>query len=189
MPTLIINGSTREAGNTMVLTHAVLREIDGEKQFIHLNEKQVIPCLVCGQCANTGRCVLDKRDDMAAIRAALEKADRLLIASPLHFSSFTARITAFFSRLEPEWRILRKAGKTSADKRGNAGVILTGGALYPNMFEAARIVANAVFLILGRRFVGMVTAAETDTMPVENNAEALKRAANLGRKMLVRGQE
>lgn len=185
MPTVLINGSPRENGNTMALANAVLSGIEGEKRCIHAHALRIVPCRACGCCAAGGVCVLDADDDMAAIRLALQNAERIVIASPLHFSSLTAPLIAAFSRLQPEWRVYHRARKhvETASPRGGAALAVTGGGRYANMFEAARIVASAVFFTLGLHFVGMVAATDTDALTVANNPAALARAAALGKKM------
>ena len=178
MRIVTLNGSPRGKGNTMALAEAVLAAMRGEKTIIAVHAAGVLPCPACGRCAAGEGCALDGSDGMGAIRAALRGADRLIIASPLHFSSLTAPLVAMFSRLQPEWRKARSGAEAERDRKG--ALVVTGGSLYPNMFEAGRIVAAAVFRALGFVFAGMAAASDTDLLPAGENQPALERAGQLG---------
>lgn len=165
----------------MTLAEEVARTVGDELRIVDANDSHIIPCIACGSCARDGRCVLDHRDDMSPIREALRTADRLILASPIHFSSVSAPLVTLFSRLQPEWHAFSNPDRVPRTPRPKAVLVLTAGGLYPNMFEPARIVAAAVFRTLDFENAGTVAAAETDTVPVSENADILAKARGLGK--------
>lgn len=173
----VFNGSPAPGGKSMRLAGAVLDALDDGGRIVHLYGASVAPCIDCGHCATHMECIF--QDDMVEYGARLAAADVVLVVSPLHFVSLTAPVVAFYSRLQPLWQARRRgAGGPSRCRVG--GLVLTGGSSYRNMFEPARAVTAAVFNSIGVRFVGMATAADTDTVPIAENVEALAAARKLG---------
>lgn len=100
MKVLILNGSPRAEGNTSL----AIREM--EKVFIEENvEVEVLPvgnqdirgCIACGQCKANGRCVFD--DIVNEVAEKFEKADGLVLASPVYYASANATLIALLDRL------------------------------------------------------------------------------------------
>ncbi len=94
-----INGSARPRGTTA----AVLR-LAGEHlatrgatfETIHLAERRVAPCR-CGRCnSRTDPCPVD--DDVAAIVGAMQRADALVYAAPVHGYGLSALMQTFVER-------------------------------------------------------------------------------------------
>jgi hypothetical protein len=120
---------------------------------------------------------------MPALLAEVARSNVMLVASPLHFSSLSAPVIAFYSRLQPYWRHGRAIGPAARPAAGPArGVlVVTAGSRYDGMFRPARSVTAAMFNTLGIRFVGMATADDTDKTPVKHNAAACAEARKLGK--------
>lgn len=181
MFTLTLNGSPRDNPSSMLLSQAVTDRLPGEKKCVQAYRVSAAPCIACYRCSEEGVCFMDSGDDLHWLRKDFLRADLIVIASPLHFSSLSAPLLTIASRLQPEWH--RRDGRPPREKPAYGALVLTGGSLYPNMFEPARIVAAALFQTLGLAFAGMVTASDTDRLPVERNVASLERAAALGAKI------
>jgi Multimeric flavodoxin WrbA len=124
------------------------------------------------------------QDEMSSIRENLHAADMLFLVSPIHFSGLSALMTTFISRLQPEWALSQSLSAEKTKESGKKGVlVLTAGSLYPNMFEAAKICAAAVFRTLGFTMAGMLTASQTDSIDINKNFQALERAQALGARL------
>lgn len=178
---LILNGSPRSDGNSMCLASAML-EVFGGGTVAHLYREDIRPCLGCGRCDGGAPCFID--DAMPRLLALLSEARLVVVASPLHFTSLTAPVIAFYSRLQPFWRA-RRAGAAllpEGDRRGALAV--TAGSEYANMFAPARSVTAAAFNTLPLPFAGMATAAGTDAVPAKENAVALNGARELAAAMV-----
>lgn len=97
---LVIVGSGIKNGNTDRLADAF---ITGAKAQGHQVEKVFLGdgliqgCKGCGACKTGRGCVL--QDDMQNVYPLFEKADTIVLASPLYFWTITAALKAFIERL------------------------------------------------------------------------------------------
>lgn len=97
---LVIVGSGHAQGNTSRLTDAFIK---GAKEAGHLVQKIILNkniqgCLGCGSCQkNPHQCVI--KDDMINYYSLFNKADVLVLASPLYFWSISGRLKSFIDRL------------------------------------------------------------------------------------------
>jgi multimeric flavodoxin WrbA len=58
-----------------------LHQRGGEVRWIDLAGIEFYPCMACGRCSDTGRCVL--KDDLTGIIAQIAACDRLVLATPI----------------------------------------------------------------------------------------------------------
>jgi multimeric flavodoxin WrbA len=99
---IAINGSARKDGNTAVLIHYVLRELEKEgigTEMVQLAGNRIRGCTACMQCfeKRNRRCVID--DDI--INDCIRKmagADGIILGSPVYFSDVTAEMKALIDR-------------------------------------------------------------------------------------------
>lgn len=181
--TLFLNGSPHSRGNSMALAETVSEALPGAKQTIHLYKKYIQPCRDCDNCDDSGICGGDA-DAMPEVLAEVARADFIIMVSPLHFSSLTAPLIAFISRLQPAWRSLQRGGGFLPPKRRLGALLVAAGSSYPDMFRPARSVALAAFNSLSIPFAGMATAADTDKIPVRDNAQAVAEARALASRLV-----
>ena len=90
MNVLMINGSPRINGNTTIALEEMRKAFDEEgvnTEIIQVGNKDVRGCIACGRCAELGKCVFD--DIVNELASKFEKADGLVIASPVYFASAT----------------------------------------------------------------------------------------------------
>lgn len=100
MKVLIINGSPREQGNTSIAVKEmenIFREEGLEVETLQIGKEDIRGCIACGQCANTGKCVFD--DIVNVVAEKFEKADGLVVASPVYYASANATLIALLDRL------------------------------------------------------------------------------------------
>jgi multimeric flavodoxin WrbA len=123
MMVLGISGSPKRAGNTEFLLGealAVAKERKLDTQKLLCSDLNVRFCNDCGDCSKGKPCPIE--DDMMNILAALQKADGIIVASPVYFGCISAQLKAVFDRTIP----LRRQGLKLKDKVGCA--ISVGGA-------------------------------------------------------------
>jgi len=123
MMVLGISGSPKRAGNTEFLLGealAVAKERKLDTQKLLCSDLNVQFCNDCGDCSKGKPCPIE--DDMTKILAALQKADGIIVASPVYFGCVSAQLKAVFDRTIP----LRRQGLKLKDKVGCA--ISVGGA-------------------------------------------------------------
>ena len=99
MNVLLLNGSPRENGNTAL----ALREMEEvfhqegiETELVRVGSLDVRGCIACLSCRKTGKCVFD--DIVNELAPKLEKADGLVVGSPVYFASANATLMALLQR-------------------------------------------------------------------------------------------
>lgn len=100
---LIISSSPRKAGNSQLLCEQFKAgaEASGHKvTLVRLAEKQIGFCRACDACMrNGGTCIL--RDDMHELIEAFQKADVLVLATPVYFYGISSLMKLFIDRIYP----------------------------------------------------------------------------------------
>ncbi len=100
MNVLLLNGSPHVQGNTALALaelEKTFRENGVDTERIQVGSKPVRGCVACGFCAQHGRCVFDDLVNETALK--FEKADGLVVASPVYYASANATLVAFLDRL------------------------------------------------------------------------------------------
>lgn len=105
---LVLSGSPRKKGNSQSLCEAFQKGAeDGGNAvtLVRLAEKKIGYCMACDACMrNNGVCV--QQDDMAELLDAYQKADVLVLATPVYFYGICAQLKTFIDRTYPIWRHL-----------------------------------------------------------------------------------
>lgn len=101
MNVLLINGSVHAKG----CVHTALEEIANQlKQEgiqtteFHIGNGPIRPCTACCACRNTGRCIFNDDPVNQAIELA-EKADGIIIGSPVYYAAPNGALCAFLDRM------------------------------------------------------------------------------------------
>lgn len=100
MKVLIINGSPHPEGNTAIGLREVEKELNKagiETEFVTIGNKDIRGCIACDYCRTHGCCVF--KDAVNELAPKFEKADGLLIGSPVYYAQPNATLTAFMQRL------------------------------------------------------------------------------------------
>ena len=107
---LIISSSPRKNGNSQMLCEQFKRGAEEKGHMVtlvRLMEKIIGFCRACDGCMrNGGTCVLD--DDMAEILKLFQKADVIVLATPVYFYGISAQMKTFIDRTYPIWQHLGK---------------------------------------------------------------------------------
>lgn len=97
---LILNGSPHAAGCTARALEEVIRilhEEGIETELVHIGAGRVPRCNGCGQCRNSGLCIIPDAVNEAVTK--LKDADGLIVGSPVYFGSARDDVLAFLDRL------------------------------------------------------------------------------------------
>ena len=100
MKILMINGSPHPRGCTYTALHEmeqVLQAAGVETQILTVGAEQAGGCTACGGCNATGHCVRGGLVNDAI--DAMETADALVLASPVHYAGISGAMSAFCDRL------------------------------------------------------------------------------------------
>lgn len=97
---LIISSSPRKDGNSDLLCRQFEKgalESNNEVKYIRLHEKKIQYCEGCYACTNLGHCY--KNDDMNELAVLMEKADVIVLATPVYFYSMSGQLKVFIDRM------------------------------------------------------------------------------------------
>ncbi len=97
---LMVNGATREGGNTDTITNLFVEGAQGAglKPFTAiLRNLKIADCIGCCTCLRESTCHFD--DDMTGLRQRIMDAHVLVLASPLYFCEVTGLMKTFIDRL------------------------------------------------------------------------------------------
>ena len=100
MNILMISGSPHPNGNTAIALAEMKKIFDAESvdtTIIQVGNKAVRGCIGCGSCYEKGKCIFD--DDVNKAAALFEKADGLVVASPVYYASANGTLVSFLDRL------------------------------------------------------------------------------------------
>ena len=97
---LVINGSTREHGNTdAIVRNFVKGGAEGglNVREVVLRELTINNCIGCCKCKEEKKC--NFQDDMTELRDLVVKSDTLVFASPIYWCEITGLMKIFIDRL------------------------------------------------------------------------------------------
>ncbi len=188
MRVLGIAGSPRRGGNTDLLLAQVMEGAasqGAEVKTIVLNDLEITPCQHCDACLEAGECRID--DDMQMVYRGLEKADRIILASPLHFMGVTAQTKAMIDRCQALWArkyVLKQP--PLGDRRQRKGLfIAVGGMKLAKLFEPALATVKALFKVLDITYAGELLFAGIDEKgAIAQHPDALKQAFAAGQRLV-----
>ncbi|MBM3155318.1 MAG: flavodoxin family protein, partial [Chloroflexi bacterium] len=122
--------SPRKGGNTEILVREALgaaREAGCETELILIAEKDIAPCDGCGSCLTTGTCKI--KDDMQQVYDELERADGIILGTPVYFINVSAQAKAVIDRTYAFLYSRKLRGKVAAaivaSRRVGVGQVLS----------------------------------------------------------------
>ena len=101
MKVVMINGSPRGKMCTYTALSAVADELERngiDTEIIEIGNKPVRGCIACNKCADTGRCIFND-DRVNEVIEKIEKADGVVIGSPVYYSSPNGSLISFLDRV------------------------------------------------------------------------------------------
>ena len=176
MNTLIFNGATRRHGDTAALIDAFTSALSGRVDVVDCHAPGLSPCLDCRACQRAPGCVID--DDMQAVYPLIERADNIIIASPIWYSALSGPLMSAMSRLQPFFYARRRGEPGLSGRVRRGGVLLCGG----GSGDAEPAMALARWLLRAmncREILPAVASLDTDRLPAALDARALAAARAL----------
>ena len=188
MRVLGIAGSPRRGSNTDLLLAEVMKGAasrGAEVKTIILNDLKITPCQHCDACFEAGRCKY--QDDMQMVYQELEQADRIVLASPLHFMGVTAQMKAMIDRCQALWarKYVLKLPPLG-DRRERQGLFISvGGRRIANLFEPALATIKTLFRVLDITYTGELLFPGIDEKgAIAKHPDALHQAFLAGQKLV-----
>jgi multimeric flavodoxin WrbA len=183
-----IAGSPRRGGNTDLLLAKAIRgaESSGAKvKTIVLCQLDIAPCDHSDDCLVAGDCSI--QDDMQMVYRELERADRIVLASPIHFMGVTAQTKAMIDRCQALWaRKYKLKVPPLGDERERQGLFISvGGRSKTNQFRPAQTIVKSLFTSLNVTYVGELLFPGVDKKGViTKHPDALKQAFLAGQRLV-----
>ena len=97
---LLINGSPKPNGCIYTALNEMVKIFNNENieaEILHIGNKDIRGCIACNRCKQEGKCVFD--DIVNATAEKFEKADGLVIGSPVYYASPNGTLISFLDRL------------------------------------------------------------------------------------------
>jgi len=181
-------GSPRRGGNTDLLLAGVMKGAESkgaETKTIILNKINIHPCQHCDECFKAGICCV--KDDMHMVYGEMEKADRIVLASPVHFLGVSAQAKIMIDRCQALWArkyILKRP--PLGDRRPRKGLfIAVGGMKLANLFECSLATVKALFKVIDVEYAGdLLFKAVDEVGAIKDHPTALKDAFAAGQKLV-----
>ena len=99
---LVLKGSPRANGNTAAMVKAFV-EGAGENghaiTVVDVCKKKIAGCLACEYCHTKGKGQCIQKDDMQEVYPVLDKAEMIVLASPIYYHSFTGQLQCAINRI------------------------------------------------------------------------------------------
>jgi len=125
MKVLLINGSPRKEGNTLIALSEVASTLEHngiETKTIHIGNKAVQGCIACNKCNDLGRCIFN--DELYnTIRENLKDSDGLVVGSPVYYAGPNGSLCAILDRVfysSSELLVYKPAASVAVCRRGGA---------------------------------------------------------------------
>ena len=170
-------GSPRPKGSTAQLVEAVARGAAERHtvELVPLAQRQIAPCVGCNTCQTRPGHRCFRQDDMEALYAGLEKAETLVIASPVYFYGISAQMKAAVDRLHTPRRDGFSLQKLA--------LVLVGGASLPELFDPILLQYNMILRYFGLKDAGRVLVRSVREPEDLAGHPALAEAFRLGQSL------
>ncbi|MGD1061446.1 MAG: flavodoxin family protein, partial [Methanomassiliicoccales archaeon] len=143
-------GSPRRGGNCDILLDAALESAKGagaEVEKVELARLDVALCRACNDCFETGECA--QVDGMKHIYSLLERADALILCSPIWFSGLSSPTKAVIDRCQCLWARGEFLGKPLGEGRGRRAAFISVAGDKKESFRNAVSEARSFFVAVG----------------------------------------
>jgi multimeric flavodoxin WrbA len=172
MKVILVSGSPRR-GNTEWMINKLQEFLSSsgiESETVLLRRMDIKRCAGCLKCEDRkGICQL--KDDMNDLNARIEKADALVLGTPVYFEMLSGLLKNFLDRTCPIWTKLE--GKT-----------LAGLAVAEEGIGAAIHNLKTYGKVCGMKWAGSVTVLAKNPGDLADNAEIINKLKRLAGKIV-----
>ena len=190
MKVLVFLGSPRKKGNSEILTEAVfegVRMAGGTPEIIRLCDLKISPCISCGGCDKTGKCVVE--DDMTPLYDKILAADKIIVASPIFFYGITAQTKAFIDRSQALWnrkRLLHEKGEWQDNPERKGFFVSVAATRGAKIFDGAVLTMKYGFDAMGISYGGNFLVSGPDKRgDMKKYEQMLEKAKEAGKNFIL----
>ena len=190
MLVLGIYGSPRKKGNTDLMLDAFLEGAaagGAEIERLYVRDLDIRGCLGCGHCDKAGTCI--QQDAMVQVYPLLERAGRIVVASPIYFYGVTGQLKLLVDRSQALFMkklLTAKQGRATAADPARKGFLLSAGATRgKRIFECAILTMRYFYDALAVTYAGELCFRELEERgAIKAHPSALEECRHAGRTFL-----
>ena len=157
--TLVINASPRSGSNSALAAEVLAQSPKLKAQVVNINRLKIQPCNACDKCRDNLKCVFN--DDADALIKKVEKADVVIVASPVYFTGVPGPFKIFIDRNQVQWYKANGNHKSQITKKKGI-IILTEGDVKDKYFKPAESEIRSFFAVNNIKTVAVLKFKDMD---------------------------
>lgn len=166
MNILVLFGSPKKNGSTAKVTGALMKGFhkNDDVEIVHLYDLMPIPCNACGYCKASDGC---SKKDLEEFWKKYDKADAIVVATPVYNLSYPAPMKALFDRFQRFYEAhFKRDVRESFSKPKKAVILVTAGDNSYDGFEIIKKQTERSFSIMNTKVTGSALIKDIDMKAV-----------------------
>ncbi len=160
-----ISGSPRkDSFSTDILKNGleIFQKNGWETIHFDIPKLNIKPCTACNYCHQNNECFL--KDEVQGIIDKINRADALIVSSPVYFYSITGQLKVFIDRCQPIWakRFNDYKPKPILKKRPSIFIATAGSKMNDNLFLSSKFIIKVFANTFGFAEPKNIFVVETD---------------------------
>ena len=169
MKVLAVMGSHRSHHQTAEALDYFLEQLGADDvQLVDINKVDIHPCIACDYCLEHQKICVQK-DDMEQLYPALMEADLIVMAAPVYFSAFPAKVKNLIDRGQLFFNL---KDKSEMKKKKIVTISLGGAVPYDDQFVSIYATLRWFQFNINAVSAGAVEIPDTDRVPFKKNKKA-----------------
>jgi Multimeric flavodoxin WrbA len=173
MKTLIMNGSPKKNGDTVVLIDELTKHLNGDVKILSY-DNNISPCNDCRYCWSNNGCSIN--DEMQEIYPFLHECDNIVLASPIWFSSLSGPLLNIASRIQTLFAAEYFRKEQNSVKQKNGVIIIVGAENGTEVIPTQNALTIMKFMNVRRPCVATVYSLDTNNTPAWKDEAAIRKA-------------
>lgn len=173
MKIVVISGSPLKKGITTQLFDHIMEGIDAQVITYNAYHDEIASCIDCKYCfTHFNECII--KDDFQKMVKDMDDADLVVLLSPIHFSTYSAKLLQAISRLQTVFAVKYEFKKELPFKNKKGLAVVTGGNNYPTQFDSFDPIDHVIFRHINAFDVDKIHVKKTDKYSMEEIFEVYK---------------
>lgn len=176
---LLINASPRKNSNCFSIADRISKELEKNNisyKIFNIYDMEIEYCTACGFCDKKGYCKF--KDDMTPMYSMFDKAKGVIVISPVHFDSVSAKLKTVVDRTQAIYAskyILNNSMIDRSKKRIGMYIAVGGSKPYESQFLGGQIVMDFFFKSVNNQLLYKLYLNDTDKLGYKENNEFITK--------------
>lgn len=163
---MVINASPRKKQNCVKIRESITSLFNNEGikyKTYDIYDMNIEYCTACGYCDKIGKCKYN--DDMVEMYDDFNKCDGVIVISPVHFDSISAKMKTIVDRTQAFYAskyVLNKSSIDRSKKRFGKFISIGGSKPYKTQFEGGQIIMDFFFKSVNNKQQKPIYITNTD---------------------------